>query len=305
MRINELLIENNQIDEISLGGVGRGIGNIARGAATAIGGVAGGVVGAGQALAKGYKDGKSYVGGKPSAPTGSGATPGDDVSTGISGGTAPAGVTTVSGGEQDPAALRQQAASLTKQADELEKAQTTAQTPAAPSPEEIRKTKQADAAKVAQDQMAAPKAPAPTPAGTSLPPGVNPEKANAAQQAAGLPPLYKQTADGGWEETDQAKGTFVGNKTQAAPAPTTTPPPAVTPPADGKMTQAQQDALKAKLQGQRQAGKTTATQTSSGFKNYVGGSGERMTGVDASGAPVYQKIQRESVGYSNFLGRDI
>lgn len=305
MRINELLIENNQIDEISLGGVGRGIGNIARGAATAIGGVAGGVVGAGQALAKGFKAGKSYVGGQPSASTDSGATPGDAVSTGISGGTAPAGVTTVSGGEQDPAALRQQAASLTKQADELEKAQTTAQTPAAPSPEEIRKTKQADAAKVAQDQMAAPKAPAPTPAGTSLPPGVNPEKANAAQQAAGLPPLYKQTADGGWEETDQAKGTFVGNKTQAAPAPTTTPAPAVTPPADGKMTQAQQDALKAKLQGQRQAGKTTATQTSSGFKNYVGGSGERMTGVDASGAPVYQKIQRESVGYSNFLGRDI
>jgi hypothetical protein len=30
-----------------------------------------------------------------------------------------------------------------------------------------------------------------------------------------------------------------------------------------------------------------------------------MTGVDASGAPVYQKIQRESIGYSNFLGRDI
>jgi hypothetical protein len=69
------------------------------------------------------------------------------------------------------------------------------------------------------------------------------------------------------------------------------------------MTAAQQAALKAKLQGQRQAGKTTATQTGGGFKDYVGGSGERMTGVDASGAPVYQKIQREGVEFrSNFLG---
>jgi hypothetical protein len=52
----------------------------------------------------------------------------------------------------------------------------------------------------------------PNAAPTGLPPGVNPEKANAAQQAAGLPPLYKQTANGGWEETDQAKGTRVGNQ---------------------------------------------------------------------------------------------
>jgi hypothetical protein len=62
----------------------------------------------------------------------------------------------------------------------------------------------------------------PNAAPTGLPPGVNPEKANAAQQAAGLPPLYKQTADGGWEETDQAKGSFVGNQTQAAPTKTRT-----------------------------------------------------------------------------------
>jgi hypothetical protein len=79
MRINELLIENNQIDEISLGGIGRGIGNVARGAATAVGGLAGGAVGAGQAMARGYKAGKAYVGGTPNqtqpASTGT-ATPG-------------------------------------------------------------------------------------------------------------------------------------------------------------------------------------------------------------------------------------
>ena len=56
-----------------------------------------------------------------------------------------------------------------------------------------------------------------------------------------------------------------------------------------KMTPQQVAALKGKLK----AG-ATATSGQSGFKNYVGGSGERMTGVDKSGAPVFQKIQRES-----------
>ena len=56
-----------------------------------------------------------------------------------------------------------------------------------------------------------------------------------------------------------------------------------------KMTPQQVAALKGKLK----AG-ATPTSGQSGFKNYVGGSGERMTGVDKSGAPVFQKIQRES-----------
>jgi hypothetical protein len=91
--------------------------------------------------------------------------------------------------------------------------------------------------------------------------------------------------------------------TEPAPAPAT-PPAAKTPPTTGgKLTKAQQDAKKAELLGKRQAGKTTATQTGGGFKDYVGGSGERMTGVDASGAPIYQKIQREGIEFrSNFLG---
>jgi hypothetical protein len=49
----------------------------------------------------------------------------------------------------------------------------------------------------------------------------------------------------------------------------------------------------AALKGRLKAG-ATATSGQSGFKNYVGGSGERMTSVDKSGAPVFQKIQRES-----------
>jgi hypothetical protein len=46
---------------------------------------------------------------------------------------------------------------------------------------------------------------------TGLPNGVDPVKANAAQQAGGLPPLYQQKADGSWEETESAKGTWVGD----------------------------------------------------------------------------------------------
>ena len=93
------------------------------------------------------------------------------------------------------------------------------------------------------------------------------------------------------------------NTTPPAPAPTSTTPPAITPPpADGKMTAAQQAALKAKLQGQRQAGKTTATQTGSGFKDYVGGSQNKLV-TNPDGSTSMQKLQRESVEFrSNFLG---
>lgn len=65
--------------------------------------------------------------------------------------------------------------------------------------------------------------------------------------------------------------------------------PAAVPTAPTKMTPQQIAALKGRIK----AG-TTATSAQSGFKNYVGGSGERMTGVDKSGAPIFQKIQREN-----------
>jgi hypothetical protein len=74
------------------------------------------------------------------------------------------------------------------------------------------------------------------------------------------------------------------------------------------MTPAQQAALKAKLQGQRQAGKSIATSTGSNFKDYVkGGGGSTMVGADKQGNPVFkQNVQREdiaeSVYFSNFLG---
>jgi hypothetical protein len=75
--------------------------------------------------------------------------------------------------------------------------------------------------------------------------------------------------------------------------------PKVTPPANQatqKLTPQQQAAMKAKLQGQRQAGKTAGT-TQSGFKNYVGGSGERIQGANPDGSPKVVKINRESKFY--------
>jgi len=48
----------------------------------------------------------------------------------------------------------------------------------------------------------------------------------------------------------------------------------------------------AELKGRLKGG-AAATSAPSGFKNYVGGSGKRMTGVDQSGAPTFKKIQRE------------
>jgi hypothetical protein len=50
----------------------------------------------------------------------------------------------------------------------------------------------------------------------------------------------------------------------------------------------------AKLKGRLKAGQGLGKKTGAGFGNYVKGSGERFQGADATGAPVFKKIQRES-----------
>lgn len=50
----------------------------------------------------------------------------------------------------------------------------------------------------------------------------------------------------------------------------------------------------AKLKGRLKAGQGIGKKTGAGFSNYVKGSGERLQGADATGAPVFKKIQRES-----------
>ena len=68
------------------------------------------------------------------------------------------------------------------------------------------------------------------------------------------------------------------------------------------LTPQQIAAKKAELQGKRAAGKTIATQTGTGFNDYVSGSQTKLTGADAQGNPVFKKLQRESVAFSKFLG---
>lgn len=69
MRISELIVEDQNIEEISLGGVARGIGKVAG----AVGSVPGVAVGAWQAAKQGYQKGKAAVSGT-AAPTTSGAS---------------------------------------------------------------------------------------------------------------------------------------------------------------------------------------------------------------------------------------
>ena len=91
------------------------------------------------------------------------------------------------------------------------------------------------------------------------------------------------------KEKQAAAGQVAQQQMAANPAPTKPGAPAA-PAQQAKMTPQQTAALKGRLK----AG-AGATAGQSGFKNYVGGSGERMTGVDASKAPIFKKIQRESI----------
>lgn len=90
--------------------------------------------------------------------------------------------------------------------------------------------------------------------------------------------------------------------TPTAPTATPTAPTATTPPAGGKLTPQQITAKKAEIQGKRTAGKTTASQTGSGFKDYVAGSGQRIQGANPDGSPKVVTINRESREWLNEAG---
>lgn len=82
MKITEILIESQQVDEGPMAALGRGVGAVARGA----GAVAGGIAGIGRAVKKGYASGKATVAGDPDPyandfkkqPTAQAAAPADD-----------------------------------------------------------------------------------------------------------------------------------------------------------------------------------------------------------------------------------
>ena len=72
MKINDIIVENEQLDELTAGevgtAVGKGVGAVAKG----VGAVAGGIAGAGKAFMKGFRGGKAVVGGTDT-PAASGA----------------------------------------------------------------------------------------------------------------------------------------------------------------------------------------------------------------------------------------
>ena len=153
--------------------------------------------------------------------------------------------------------------------------------PAAPKPEapqtpdQIRAAKQADAAKTAQDQMAANPA-APKPEAPAADPGA--------------------AAFGNMAKTLTQEPKAAPTATTAAPAADAT-----QPTTGGKLTPAQQAAMKAKLQGQRQAGKTAGT-TASGFNKYTkDASSQRIVGANPDGSPKIQTIKAGKINTGNNL----
>ncbi len=104
MKINEILVESQQLDEGPLlNKIGSGIGKVAGGVGKAVGAVAGGIAGLGSAIKKGYQAGKSTV-----------ATGGDDAETDTAepaAGSAPAATTKpAAGGAGAPATTKKPAA---------------------------------------------------------------------------------------------------------------------------------------------------------------------------------------------------
>jgi hypothetical protein len=69
MKISELIVESQDLDEISLSGVGRTLAKGVGGTARAVGSVAGGIAGIGAAAKQGYAAGKTAVSGEPNQNT--------------------------------------------------------------------------------------------------------------------------------------------------------------------------------------------------------------------------------------------
>jgi len=317
MKITELLEQRQQVDELNMAQVGNAIGKGATAVGKGIGATASGAVQTGknlwQGLKQGWKAGQAAVAGDPAAPAptagpaaGQGATPAPAAAGAAQPSGAPAvqatpqptqaGPTAGQGATPAPAAAGQGGsgggaatsspiASLKAQIDKLDPA----------SKKEL--------VGLLQKPAAEPTA-APAPGGTTPPADPNATPTPGAPTPANLGQdhgLGKQS-NGEFITPGQKFDTETGKPLEA---PATEPAAPTTPPAGGKMTAAQQAALKAKLQGQRQAGKTTASQTGSGFSDYVkGGGGSTMAGADAQGNPIFkQNVARESVEFhSKFLG---
>ena len=279
MRVNDLIVESQQLDELTAAGVGRGIGKVARG----VGAVAGGVAGVGTALKKGYQTGKATVAGQPdpNAEPEVPATTAADANAQGPTGTAPAQTQTGAAGTALAKSAQAVAGAGTdkKQGDALY-----AQIKAS-----IGQLDPAGKKKILQlvQKSLAEKPPAAQVA--------EPKQSMADKIAA---------AQGGNQAAEPQAAAEPAPQTAAEPAQQPAVAPAAEPApqqADGKLSAAQQAAMKAKLKGQRAAGQTAGT-TASGFKKYTkDASSQRIVGANPDGSPKVQQIKASKINIGNNL----
>jgi hypothetical protein len=291
MKISQVLESQQQLDELNLAQAGQAVGGAVGKTANAVGAVAGGVKGAWDAAKAGFQSGKNFVGGQRVGSTDprainqqgpAGTAPAQAVQ-GSAGtamgnmGKAMSGQKPTQAGQTLYATVKQQINNIDPQSKQklLNLVQKSVQ----------QKPKQGGAVSGAIGQMAnaltgggqqtpaQPNTMANTPTSatnTAKPGNPNAQQPPAGQPAAATPAPAQQTAPGA----------------DAAPA--------------GKLDTKAQNALKARLK----AGQGAGSKTGGGFQNYVAGSQEKFQGADASGNPVFKKLQREGAyGFeSKFLG---
>jgi len=310
MRIEELLIENQDLEEGPLGTVGRAVGDFAGGAANAVGATIGGIRGVGDKFKQGFNSGRKYVNGvdkgaqNPKSPYYdlTGIAPDGQQGAGQqqAGGQQQAQAGGVQG--QDPNQLRQQGKALIQQADELEKQQKSQQ-------QQQQSNTQQQNTQQAQNTSGG----VPTGSASNADGGSNAPANTQQQQQQNTAPANATQPPADANATPQPNATQPPANANANPPAdaNATPPAGTTPPANNQQQQKQAGdqrdaksvaaATKARLQGQRQAGTSMAKSAGNNFSNWVGGS-PNYKGFDAQGNAIPNKIKREDMMFkSRFL----
>ena len=307
MKISQVLESQQQLDELNLAQAGQAVGGAVGKTANAIGGIAGGVKGAWDAAKSGFQAGKDFVGGQKVGATDAksinqqgpaGTAPAQNIQG--SAGTAMGNMGKAMSGQKPAQAGATLYAQVKSQISKLDPQSKQKLLTLVQKSIQQKQPKQGGQQSGAMGQMAnaltgggqqAPAQPntmanAPVSATNTAKPG-NP---NAQQPPAGQPaaaPEAPSTAP-------------AGQPAAATPAPAQQAAPGADAAPAGKLDQKAQNALKAKLK----AGQGAGAKTGGGFQNYVAGSQEKFQGADASGAPVFKKLQREGAyGFeSKFFG---
>jgi len=305
MKIEELITESQVTDEGVLGsiasGIGTGVGAVAKG----LGAVSGAFKGAKDQYQKGQALGRAHVGGHmPKQPkdtsvrdqefarlTGQGQQPAQ--------GAAPAG----GANPQDIAAqIKAKEAELADLKNQQKQAQKQPPQDLAPPPQS-----QPGIGSASNGNNAAATATEPAQTGATAPTNTaSKQPAPGERVEPTMDPAVQAKIDAAPHGYDGATGKPNADPTQGADNQVAQQPGASTPPpTGGKLTPQQIAAKKAEIKGKRAAGQTTASQTGSGFKDYVGGSQNKLT-TNPDGSTSMKKLQRESVDfYSRFLGQKL